>query len=81
MNWKVVVEPDLVVWKSENKASAERQWQDECERIKDEIARHVDDIQNIRIEYDTEEFCSFCNERWDTDEDGCPDCCNESAAK
>ena len=76
INWKVVVEPSQSFSLGKTNEAHSKELQRDCETIVKEIKRHIDNIQSVTVEYDTEELCSFCNERWEIDEDGCPTCCN-----
>lgn len=42
------------------------------------IERHVDDIEDIAIEWDVKDICSFCKCEWEEELDGTPVCCNEA---
>jgi hypothetical protein len=64
---------------------SERQWQKDCEDIKEQIARHVDGIRDSRnnaqisIVSDKEETCSFCKLKWEENKiTGEPMCCDEA---
>ena len=48
--------------------------------IKSSIERHVDDISDIRVEWDSKEICEFCGMEWKDaiDEDGIPWCCDKA---
>lgn len=46
----------------------------ECNAIEDEIHKHCDSVYNTEIEYDTVEYCEFCNCAWE-DGWGEPECC------
>lgn len=50
-----------------------------CQSIAENIKRHVDDIANIGIHYETVEYCEFCGTEWDADEKtGEPLCCTKA---
>lgn len=61
-----------------------------AESIAASIRRHVDDISSVRVIWDTEETCSFCGYKWETQEEdnfsdpelpgpkGMPLCCEEA---
>jgi hypothetical protein len=42
------------------------------------IKRHVDDVSEVHTEHDTEEVCSLCEHRWETNNIGMPLCCDEA---
>lgn len=45
-------------------ASFEKDAQAECQNIMDEIKRHVDNVQYVYIEWETEDTCSHCGGYW-----------------
>jgi len=49
-----------------------------CESIKKDIQRHVDDVNQVYIEWDSEEICSYCSLTWEVDESGLPQCCGKA---
>lgn len=46
---------------------SEKESENLCESIKQDIRRHVDDIQNIEINWDSEKVCEFCGSTWSED--------------
>jgi len=78
IDFRLVIEPESVPFLSEDKERAEWQREEECLNLRDEIGRKILNIKSMRVEHDTEEFCSFCNERWDEHEVGYPRCCSEA---
>jgi hypothetical protein len=48
----------------------------ECERVRDSIARHVDNVEQVAVCYKTETVCSFCGRDWESEDDECPVCCD-----
>ena len=38
-----------------------------CERIVDQVKRHVDGVQSMKIQSDIEYQCSFCGSKWTED--------------
>ena len=74
IDFRLVIEPENPPWRSENKERAEKQWQEECDDIKDMIRANIpsDNIKAIRIEYNEEHLCSFCNGDWEYE----PCCCD-----
>ena len=78
-NYRVVVEPYL--WCGETEFTPR-----DCEHIVDQIKRHVDDISDAYVDYDTSEVCAFCGADWELlptdcrwpDVRGYPNCCNKA---
>lgn len=73
-NYRVVVEPrrlgsmgfismsdEMAYGSPEKVASA---YADRCRDIADAIRRHVDDVADVVIEFDTNQVCEHCGERW-----------------
>jgi len=55
-----------------------------CEGIARDIRRHVDDLPSrgnsgVNVVYDTREYCEFCENTWEVDENGEPICCSRAA--
>ena len=40
---------------------------DICENIKLEVKRHVDNVFDVSVEFDTEYVCGFCGREWTED--------------
>lgn len=60
-NYRVVVWPeDRDFVQIKRQAYYLQEITDRCEKIKRQIARHVDNYANIEIVHDTEYFCEFC---------------------
>jgi len=63
---------------------SDKEWERDCEEIKEQISRHVDGIQDSRNKarvctaFDKEVTCSFCKREWEEDENGKPVCCDEA---
>ncbi len=82
-NPKIVVEVKTRIYGIE--LSEETQKRD-LMQAKEQIKRHVDNVEDVRIEYDTDEVCSFCNYNWEVSEDdsdpdfpkGTPVCCQDA---
>jgi len=79
-NYRVVVEPrdpgNYGAFYIGGTTRPEAQTVSLCEEIKDQIKRHIDDVESISIECDTSDVCGFCGYDWEVDEvDGCPLCC------
>lgn len=49
-----------------------------CEEIVKQVKRHIDDIADVYVKYDTEEVCEFCGFSWETEDNGEPVCCNKA---
>ena len=71
-NYRVVVEPAIYLNDSEQVERAI------CEYIKEQIKRHVDNVSNVYIRWDTLSFCEHCGRVWEEDEQGCPLCCDKA---
>ena len=72
-NYRVIVRPVSGI------ARNSREEEQLCKMILQGIERHVDDIGDAYLEWDTREICSFCNRPWEVDsEDGMPVCCNRA---
>ena len=82
-NIRVEVIPKIYFWRKEG---IEDKKLNACNQILQEIKRHIDDVEEINIEYDEEEACSFCGYDWDEVEEkkcdgwpkGMPLCCKEA---
>lgn len=78
-NFRVVVEPStryfagLGIQRDEKSVLQER----DCEGIVEQIKRHVDDVKDAYVEYDTEMRCSYCGYEWE-EENGIPQCCTKA---
>lgn len=46
-----------------------RDKEDRCKEIAEQIRRHVDFVDHVRIEYETEALCSHCGWRWTEESD------------
>jgi hypothetical protein len=59
-------------------------YKERCEEIVDQIRRHVDNVGDASVEYDTNVVCSHCGRDWDESPDdtdpyfpkGSPYCCD-----
>lgn len=60
-NYRVVVTPGRAVWISFGGRSDE---EITCDRIVDDIKRHVDDVGSVEVEYDQSYACEFCGNVW-----------------
>ena len=69
-NVRVVVYPDPG-WLIRQNAAPE-QLITTAKNIKDGIRRHVDDVGEIFVLWDTIGFCEHCSRIWEEDDDGCP---------
>ena len=80
-NHRVVVEPHAGYGKSSSQCEKEI-----CKSIVADIERHVDEVHDVWIQYDTEVTCSHCGYEWEVQEEdgdielpiGIPLCCNEA---
>jgi hypothetical protein len=77
-NYRVTVIPEKGVWLQFRKVPREDQIID-CEKVIEQIKRHVDSVEDVYMERDTKEVCSFCGEDWDTYKNGFPACCTDAA--
>lgn len=55
--------------------SAEKSIKNRCNEIAESIKRHVDNVDRVDIEFDTDEVCSHCGYEWVEDQKGLPTCC------
>ena len=86
-NFRVVVEPkrlgdygsirtsDSFLRKPEQ---IEKDYQRRCEDMVDQIKRHVDEVGDAYVDFDSESVCSHCGRDWEVDNNGEPVCCNEA---
>ncbi|MCK9245231.1 MAG: hypothetical protein M0R74_15485 [Dehalococcoidia bacterium] len=49
-----------------------------CHEIVDNIKRHIDDVEDVYMDFETKEICSFCERIWEEDDTGCPVCCQDA---
>lgn len=95
-NIKVVIEPRglgdygcVIVsddFFGQSQQTIEKNYQQRCEEIIDQIKRHVDNVGWIGIQADENEICSHCGHSWDVSEDdsdsefpkGTPLCCGKA---
>lgn len=67
-NWRVVVEPrrpgNFGFARIGGMTQSEEQWEADCEELKRQIKRHVDDIEDIHVECDTNHYCEHCGSDW-----------------
>lgn len=45
-------------------ARFEKRAQSQCQDIMDEIRRHVDNVESVHMEWETEDVCSHCGDYW-----------------
>lgn len=62
------------VWRIDKPADIKRT----CEKIKDAIRRHVDDIDSVNVCYITRDICEFCSSTWEEGLSGLPPCCDKA---
>lgn len=54
--------------------------------IVEQIKRHIDDVEDVSVVYETEHYCTFCDSVWEVFEEGdadgnpvgMPVCCNKA---
>lgn len=50
---------------------------DVCEKMADQIRRHVDDVDSVEIIEETEDVCEYCGRTWTEPQDNYNDgCCS-----
>jgi len=82
-NPRIVVEPKTHIFGIT--LSEETQKRD-LREMQEQIKRHIDNVEDVRIEYDIDEVCSHCNLNWEVSEDddgiefpkGTPVCCQNA---
>ncbi len=71
-----------VVYPYENKISTPTpdESRENCQKLRAEINRHVDEISDVHVVWDTSIECSFCGYGWEAalDENGSPVCCDKA---
>ena len=80
---KVFCEPPYTVgrWTNtlENKAKELEQW---CRKFEEFVRDHrSQDPVSLSVKREYEEQCSHCRYKWETDEEGCPVCCNKAQSE
>ena len=75
-DYGIVSMPDYFIESDENKRNL--RYKELCDKIVEDVRRHVDNVGNIYIDFDTEEICEYCGLTWETDENGCPVCCQKA---
>ncbi len=63
-------------WLGYDKKDSSNKWRRNAEKLEEEIKRHCDDVEGTDIECDC--VCEFCDWAWETEENGCPVCCNDA---
>lgn len=58
--------------------NSERQDYLDCESIREQIKRHVDNVASIEIVWDETRLCKYCGFEPSEDENGYPYCCDEA---
>ena len=52
-----------------------KRYMDICEGIVQDVNRHVDGVDDVRVDHDVCEICEFCYHEWNATEDGlCENC-------
>jgi len=50
--------------------------------VVNQILRHIDNVDSVRVAISTRDVCSYCGAAWDpVNEDNCNDCCDEEVAE
>lgn len=75
-NYRVVVEPRMYTYI--RRYLTEEQYRRVCNEIIEQIKRHVDDVLDVQIEFDSEYTCEYCENTWEEDENGEPMCCGKA---
>lgn len=82
-NYRIVVEPKTRIFGIELSEDTQR---NDLREMMDQIKRHVDNIHQVYLTYDSENLCSFCGLEWEVSEDdsdpefpkGTPLCCHQA---
>lgn len=80
MNYRLTYYPEDNQWNSDEEALDLK----DLKSLRAEIFEHIPTSRSQgkhdggNIEYDTYDYCEFCNRKWDVDDDGCPGCCNKA---
>lgn len=69
-DFHVKVYPD--VWLTDSSANIKRT----CEKIREAVRRHVDDVNYAVVARTTKDICEFCESVWEESECGLPLCCD-----
>ena len=81
-NFRVIVTPDEPWFlDKENLGMTDKnfaKWARTCEQIVEEIKRHVNGFCDVYQDSDSRDICSFCQETYEEDDDGCPVCCQKA---
>lgn len=89
-NFRIIVEPkrlgdygsirtsDSFLRKPEQ---IEKDYQRRCDDMVDQIKRHVDEVGDAYVDFDTESVCGHCGREWEIDETGEPVCCEDAIAE
>lgn len=78
-NFRVVVTPDIPKRYYRDDAIADIR--EVCKDVARSIRRHVDNIEDVNVECDTVEVCSYCGYKWSGETDSYNGgCCNEDLA-
>ena len=87
-NYRVIIEPrglgnygfasisDHAIEPDETKRN--QRYKELCEEIVDDVKRHVDSVGSVYVDFDTTEICEYWGYEWETDENGCPVCCQKA---
>lgn len=82
-NYRVVIEPITHVYGIK---LSDETVKGVLKTILEQVKRHVDNVENCRIEFDTNHTCSYCRFKWEVSEDdsdpdfpkGTPVCCQKA---
>ena len=84
-NFRVIVIPDEPWFlDKENLGMTDKnfaKWGSTCEQLVEEIKRHVDGYSDVYQDFDSKDICSFCQDTWEEDDDGCPVCCQKAVGE
>lgn len=84
-NFRVIVIPDEPWFlEKENLGMTDKnreKWRSACNKIVEEIKRHVDGFSDVYQDSDTKDVCSFCSLEWEENDDGGPVCCGKAVAE
>lgn len=64
-----------------DEADRHKQYIEACEYIALQVKRHIDNVYDVSVEFDTEHVCEYCGAEWsEADKDYNGGCCNEDQA-
>ncbi|MHA1916271.1 MAG: hypothetical protein ACW97V_18120 [Promethearchaeota archaeon] len=65
-------------WLYPEQKDREKEYENRCNEIIEQVKRHVDNIGAVHIDFDSEYSCEYCGSTWEEDENGMPMCCDEA---